>query len=300
MKTTTIVFIALAAGIAGVTGCAAAPAQQQDAPVAASAQGLTVDECATQQTNCFAQYPLFGLFTCPAQYAQCLATASNGIPAQVTAAITDAEDCAKRARACRIETPDRALGCTEDEATCIAAIVGAKLPPIVTGTAACAEDSVVCIRAAKSAADLATCSRTFQGCAFDQAVSALPPEVGTVVKDIGDCLGTLRTCTGSATSASAVTECSQDEISCVAGSFGVSLPQPPVAEAIHCAETAADCGLHATTPAAVRTCAASFTKCNADLATAQLTCAQKWTACLARNPFNFVGCTADFSVCTDG
>jgi hypothetical protein len=45
--------------------------------------------------------PLFGIFTCPAQYTQCVATATNGIPAQVAAAISDARDCRTQAVTCR-------------------------------------------------------------------------------------------------------------------------------------------------------------------------------------------------------
>lgn len=295
IKAIAFLTVVLAAGLAGC----AAPARHEE-PVSVTESGLTVQECATQRDSCFAKNPLFGLFTCPGQYAQCLVTASNGIPAQVTAAVRDAADCVDTERLCIQEDPTLAASCTADEAQCLATIANITLPPIVDGTAKCIDDDVACIRAAKSVADLAACADTFRGCAVDQAVSALPPAVGTVVRDVTDCLNTLGMCTADAGSASEITQCGQDEVSCVAGSLGVTLPQPPVADAIHCAETAASCVQKATTAAAVRTCAMNFTQCNAGIATTQLTCAQKWTACLARNPLNFLGCTADFSVCTDG
>src|SRR5258706_11990290 len=123
MKTKVVTLILLAACVAG---CAASV--EHDAPVATSADALTVQECATRRDTCFRQNPLFGLFTCPGQYAQCLATASNGIPAQVTSAITDTVACADAARACRVAaTPSQLPQCTADEAACIAAIVDARL-----------------------------------------------------------------------------------------------------------------------------------------------------------------------------
>jgi hypothetical protein len=284
---------------AGLAGCAAST-QQDAAPVAASSSALTVQECGTQRDTCLSRNFLLGIFICPAQYTQCVATASNGIPAQVTSAIQDVADCVETARLCRMEAPNQLATCAADQAACVAAIGNVRLPPIVDGTAMCVDQDVACIRAAKTVNDLATCGQTFQSCAVDQAVSALPPAVGTVVRDVTDCLTTLGMCTTEAASASAITQCGQDEVSCVADSLGVPLAQPPVAEAVRCAETAANCGQHATSAAAVRTCAANFTQCNADLAAGQLSCAQKWTACLGKNPLNFIGCAAEFASCTSG
>ena len=288
--------------IAAMTGCASPElASESESPTALASGALTLDQCQQQLDTCYARNALFGLFTCPGQYAQCLVTASDGIPAQVQSAVSDASDCARRAVDCRrgIETPEDALECTTQEAECVADIVGAQLPPVVTGTAECVESAVDCIQGSETARDLAGCGDTLRDCAVDQAVTVLPPEVVDVVTSINQCRDDVRDCTRAAENAADVTECSQDQIQCVAGSFGVTLVQPPVAEAVHCAETGAQCALDARRASDVRECAAEFTQCNAQLVREQLTCQQKWTACLAKNPFAFFDCAADLAICTD-
>jgi hypothetical protein len=290
---------ALALVVLAATVSCAAPMKDDAAP-AVSAETLTLQDCATNQNTCFAQNPLFGIFTCPAQYAQCVATATNGIPAQVAAAISDARDCRTQAAACRAKatTATAQLSCTTDEANCVAAIVNAHLPQVVTGEEDCVTSAEDCLLGALKPSDVATCGQNLESCSVDNVVSALPPEVGTVIRDIDTCASTLASCTRAATTASALTQCTQDNISCVAGSLGVTLVQPPVADAVHCAETATSCTQHATSAADVRACAQSFVQCNGGIVAQQLTCAEKWTRCV-NTTFNFLGCTIELSTCTD-
>src|SRR5262249_30134106 len=128
-------------GIASGAACSA-PVDGVDSRTGVSAEALTVSECQGQLDDCYAENPFFGLFTCPGQYTQCLVTASNGIPAQVQSAVSDARMCREQAVDCRkgIENPEDAIECTQKEAECVADIVGARLPPIVTGSAECVED----------------------------------------------------------------------------------------------------------------------------------------------------------------
>src|SRR5262245_14323813 len=85
---------------AALAGCAAAPVQDEG-PVEVSSSAVTREQCAMQRDTCLRRNPLFGLFTCPVQYTQCLATASDGVPAQVRSAIADAAACAQQAAMCR-------------------------------------------------------------------------------------------------------------------------------------------------------------------------------------------------------
>ena len=197
-------------------GCAAPVADE--APVTSTtAEALTLAECATQRDDCFRKYPFFGLFTCPAQYAQCTATASNGIPAQVTAAIGDAAECASEARSCRGAAEDAAdlLVCTREEAECVGAIIDASIPDVVTGTAECVEDAVECIGAAKSVSALASCAAELEACSVDELVEVLPPAVGEVVGDVAECTQHLDACNSDSSSPSELTACAEAYIVCV-------------------------------------------------------------------------------------
>jgi len=285
--------------LAATAGCAAA-SEPEVASVQGSENALTLQECSDQRDMCLRRNPLVGLLTCPLQYDQCALTASNGIPAEVTAAIGDTATCARAALRCRgsAESPADALKCTQTEASCIAGVLDANLPQIVTGTVGCVDDAVGCVNSSESAGDLAACTRTLEECARDQAVSALPPEVRDVVKDVNACVSGLNTCAGDASSPGELTGCAQKEAECVANSLGVT-PPPAVGAAVDCAETAVDCTLDATKASDVRECAAALVSCNAKIANpdAALTCEQQWTQCLVRDPFNFAQCGSKFNEC---
>jgi hypothetical protein len=287
------------------TSCAAPIQGDEEASVEASAEALTLQECATQRDTCFRNNPFFGFFTCPAQYTQCAASASNGLPAEVASAISDTAACTRAEATCVRAAEGNAakiLTCTQTEAQCIADVVDARLPQVVTGTIDCVDDAATCIRASETAGDLAGCGETFQDCAIDVAVDALPPAVGAVVEDVGQCLATLDSCTDAATTPAQVTACGQAEVRCVATALGVTLPNVPVAEAVQCAETAAQCALNAKTADAVRECGAQLVACNARLTDPNkpLTCQEKFTQCLVRNPLNFLGCSLQLATCQPG
>ena len=294
---TALVFAAVA-----TAGCAAAPVQDK-ASVEGSAEALTVQECATQRDTCIARNPLFGFFTCPVQYTQCVATASNGIPAEVTSAITDAQACASAQAKClrNANTAAKILACNTTEAQCVADIVDARLPPVVSGTVDCVQDAVACVRASETVNDVAGCGDTLEDCAVDQVVSTLPPEVGQAVTDTRACLDALDDCNIEASTPAQLTACAQTEIRCVATALGVTLPNVPVAEAVQCAEDAANCTSKARSVPDVRACAADLVECNQSIANgpAPLTCQQKWTQCLVANPFNFFQCAAELAACQD-
>ncbi|HKU38181.1 MAG TPA: hypothetical protein VJR89_08540, partial [Polyangiales bacterium] len=237
---------------AAAAGCAAADKPER-ADVQSSANAITLEECADQRDACLRRNPPIGLLICPIQYEQCVATASDGIPAVVTAAVRDTAMCAQTAVRCRVgaEAAEGALQCTQKEADCIADIIDANLPPIVTGTADCIDSAVGCVDDAKSAADLAKCRTTLEACARDEAISALPPEVGDAVKKVNACVSAVNTCTGDASSAGELSGCAQEEAECVAKALGAT-PPPRADAAVDCAEGAVNCTLDAREAADVR------------------------------------------------
>jgi hypothetical protein len=296
-------FASMIAGLMLLAASCAAPVEDSaaGAAVTQTSEALTLQECATQRDMCFRRYPIFGLFTCPAQYAQCTATASNGIPAQVTAAISDATECARDAASCRgdANTPAALLACTTEEAACVGAIIDAQIPEVVTGTAECLESAVGCITGSDSVSDLNTCATTLETCAINEVLSNIPPEVGVVVEDVAACTLALGDCTDAAATPSELTACSEDYVVCVGDGLGVDLPNVPVSEAMACAEDAASCTLDSSSLADIGACADGYVDCTTALVQQQLTCEQRFNQCLAQNPFNFLVCGAQLLTCRD-
>lgn len=273
----------------------------EEQAVQSNVDALTLAECAAQRTSCYQMYPFFGLFTCPAQYTQCVATASNGIPAQVTAAIADARDCVEQAIDCRGDADSAAdlLVCTAEEAECVGAIIDAAIPDVVTGTAECVQGAVECIEEAESVSDLAACAETLEQCAVEEVVAGLPPAVGEVVEDVADCAIDLEACTSDSSSPSELTACSEDYIRCTGEALGVTLEVPPVSEALACAEDAADCTFDADSLGDLDECGDGYLECLSDLAEEQLTCEQQFNQCMAGNPFAFIFCSIQLLGCQD-
>jgi hypothetical protein len=292
-------------GTSLVSGCAASTdGQGSPEQTGSSVQSLTLAQCATQRDACLTANPLFGLFTCPLQYTQCTATASNGLPAQVTNAISDAAACTSSDLECTnaATTAAQLAACATTEAECVGSIVQVHLPTVVTGTATCVQTSVSCINAAETVANLTTCANNLESCAVAQAQSVLPPAVGQVIGSVSTCETTLNSCITAAATPAAVTTCSQTAATCVADSVGVTLPTVSVTGVLNCAQTAANCALDAASVASVTACATALTSCAAaavgtTTAPPPQTCQQKWTACMAQNPLNFLGCGAQLATC---
>jgi hypothetical protein len=288
-------------------GCAAPDQEpsQSDDLTAGAQQDLTVSECGTQRDACFRKNPLFGLFTCPAQYTQCVATASNGIPGEVTAAIADAADCTSTYTQCVAKNPGGVAGCTAAQADCVATIVGVELPAVVDGTAGCVDDAVSCIDGSKRVSDLTNCAKDLSSCAVEQAASLVPPEVGEVIDGANQCRLDLNACVAAAETPVAIAQCTEDSATCVAQTLHVTLPNVPLDEVGDCADSATQCALDARKLSDITTCATNLTACAGKVigdttgVPKPLTCEQKWTACVAKNPFGFFSCGADLASCKD-
>lgn len=286
-----------------MSGCAAG-APETDS-IGVSEASLTTQECGTQRDTCVRQFGFLGALTiCPTQYTTCMATASNGLPAAVTDAVSDAADCTDTFATCTASatSPSQLAGCAEAQAQCVAGILDVEIPSVVTGTTECVEGGVDCINAADSVGDLTACGETLVDCAADQVVSVIPEEVTEVIEEVTDCTLALNACVQAATTPSQITACGEQEAVCVAGSLNVELPNVPVSEVVECTESAADCALAVESLSDVAECVEGLQSCAADVVASLetppvLDCGKVWTACMTRNPFNFLGCAAERRAC---
>lgn len=297
---------AVAVVVSSLVGCAASdqePAQGEQ--LGSQTSELTVADCDKQLEKCLNDYPVFGVFTCPAQHAQCALSAEDGVPAQVASTVASVAACRQTADKCIVATPTGAAGCRATQAQCVAAVVGVELPAIVDGTAACVDNVTKCIDGASRTETLAECGNSYSKCAIDQASTVLPPEVGQVIGDTNKCRITLDSCVVAAETPAAIADCNIANANCLAGALDIILPDVPVAEVLDCAEKAGDCAVAARSAADVTKCQDDLRLCNADIVGTvkvppQLTCEQKWTACIGRTPFGFITCGAEFAKCSDG
>jgi hypothetical protein len=298
----TMSFILIGASV--ITGCATG-VDPKGTPekTSTSIQSVTLADCASQRDACFANNPLIGVFVCPAQFTQCTLTANNGLPAQVNQAITDAAACNNADRECTAaaRTPAQVAACARTQAECVASIVQVPLPSIVTGTATCIQNTVRCINAAEAVADLTTCANDLSSCAVTQVQTVVPPAIGNTIGNINSCRTALNSCIVAATTPAQVRTCTQTEATCVASGLGITLPDVSIPGVVQCAQAAASCTLKATTVRSLAACANGLNSCTAEAGLPTpppLTCAQKWTACLAENPFNFPLCDSQLLTCT--
>jgi hypothetical protein len=299
----TISFILIGASV--ITGCATAvDSQGPPEKTSTSIQSVTLADCASQRDACFANNPLIGLFVCPAQYTQCTLTASNGLPAQVNQARTDAAACASADRECSVaaRTPLQRANCAATEAKCLASILQVHLPSVVTGTATCVADNISCINSAEQVSDLTTCANNLESCAVTQVQTVLPAPVGQIIGSVSSCQTALNSCISAAATPADVTTCSLTNANCVASGFGLTPPGNPAKGVIQCANAATNCALEATNIGTVDLCRRRLTSCIAEVVGSTppppMTCGQKWTACLAQNPFNFPLCDSQLLDCT--
>ena len=284
-------------------GCGEAP---QSPEAGASVQALAAEDCAAERDACFRENPLFGLLTCPPQFAECTAAAGRGIAREVAAAVAEVAACTRAAAGCVAESGsgEGSTNCAVAEAKCVASVVDVELPKIVEGTAACVDDAVDCVNSAESPADVSGCGIKLEGCALDQVKEVVPPEVTEVIDDVTKCTQALNGCIAEASSASDVTACTQGQVKCVASSLDVPVPNVPLAKAVECAEEATSCALDVGSPREVVQCAENLRKCAVEVVgetevPEQLSCEQKWTVCVGNDPLKFLQCAAELAGCKD-
>src|SRR6266567_1576704 len=111
-------------------GCGEAP----QAPAAsASVQALSAEDCVAQRDTCLRENPLFGLLSCPPQFAQCTAAAAEGVAKEVAAAASEVAACTRAAAECVVGSSrtEGADSCAVQEAKCVASVVDVELPKVV-------------------------------------------------------------------------------------------------------------------------------------------------------------------------
>jgi hypothetical protein len=292
--------------ICGVTLLAAGCAADVQAPeVGVTSQELTLAECTEQRDACFAVWGLLGILTCNAQYTTCAATADDGLPAEVSAAIAAATACQADRDACILDaqSPLDLAVCGEAHAICVADIVDVQLPTIVGDTAACVDTGVACILDSGSAGDLVGCAEGLSNCAIDAAsnvIDDVAPGVTDVIDATLACNEDGAACILSATTPAELTECGEQQALCIAGVLDTVLPVP-ASDALSCTEEAADCTIEARSFADLGACADGLASCTADLVSGVVDCSAQFTQCLFANPlFGFFTCPGEYQTCLAG
>ena len=277
------------------------------ATVSAQEGPTSLLQCQQQLQSCVLDTPLSQAFKCPTQFRDCTASVAMSVAAPVVSAISDAADCRRTELRCAADasTPPKAELCAEDQAQCVASIVGVELPGVVQGTTKCVDSATDCILFASSQADLAKCGTDLRSCAVDQLKSTLPESVGTVIDEIQTCDTQLRGCIGDSSTPSQLTTCNEKRLSCQAAAFGVELPELHGSDLIKCGEDAQQCGLHVSNGEDVVQCGTELRDCVGGVAgqvgKEVLTCEQKWTACIRENPTpgGFFSCGGQIAGCRD-
>jgi hypothetical protein len=264
-------------------------------------------QCQQDLQRCVLDTPLSEAFQCPAKFRDCAAVVAVNVAAPLVSAISDAADCTRTELRCTADasTPPKAALCAEDQAQCVASIVGVELPGVVEGTTKCVDTATDCILFASSPADLAKCGADLRSCAVDQLESTLPESVATVIDEVQTCDDQLRGCIEDSSAPSELTACNEKRLTCQAGAFGVELPELHGSDLVKCGEDAQQCGLHVGNGEDVVQCGMQLRDCVAGVAgqvgKEALTCEQKWTACIRENPTpgGFFYCGAQIAGCTD-
>lgn len=301
MKNLSLAFAACV--LAVLSGCTQVTTTEPE--VGVSTEALTLAECGKQRDACIAKNGLFGLLTCNAQYTTCSATASNGVPAQVTEAAAAAAECTTNLDDCVLAAtkPSELAACAEEQAACVADIVNVtlpaldlSLPPVVSGAGDCADAGIDCIQAAKAVTDLTACGETLADCAADVV------ETGTAIDDVVECGLSLDDCVAAATTPTALAKCGEEQALCVTTALEVPLPNVPVSDVVNCAETAADCTLAAESIGDVLDCTEALADCSQAVADSidapkVVDCQAQWTVCMFQNPFGFKKCGDELRIC---
>lgn len=264
-------------------------------------------QCAAQLEQCVLTTPVVTSFVCPAEFQACTARVAAGAATTVIAAIGDAVECQRVELGCRAEatTAPKVALCAEERAQCLASIVGIELPAIVEGTTECVDTATDCVLDATEPGDIAACGNELRGCAIEQVRSVVPEGVGEVIDAVEECRDNLGLCIGDAGAPSKILECNEYRLMCVADVFGVDLPELHGSDFLSCGEQAQACGFDVSSPADVAACRRELASCVGQVAgeviEQQLTCEQKWTACLRENPTlaGFPICAAQIVGCVD-
>lgn len=277
------------------------------ATVSADEGPTSLLQCQTALQRCVLDTPLSQAFKCPTQFRDCTTQVAASVAAPLVSAISDAADCTRTELRCTADasTAPKAALCAEDQAQCVASIVGVELPGVVEGTTKCVDTATDCILFASSQDDLAKCGTDLRSCAVGQLESTLPESVATVIDDVQKCDTDLRGCIEEASAPSELTACNEKRLSCQASAFGVDLPELHGSDLIKCGEDAQQCGLHVGNAEDVVTCGMELRDCVGGVAgqvgKEVLTCEQKWTACIGENPTpgGFFYCGGQIAGCTD-
>jgi hypothetical protein len=305
-----------------MVGCAApdqAPSESDESIGSTSLQ-LSKEVCQERKDECSKSNPLFGWFTCPAVYEQCIRTPEvvDEVGGEIAKDIAAARKCNEDFIDCQGDASgvEERLACVADRAECIAEIVQANLPPIVTGTAECVEAAAGCIADASRPSELLACGEDLTGCAVNEAASAagqaaevvgevIEEAVGPVLTDVNECREAYVGCVDAANNAAELAACGTKNAVCVADALGLDAAADlasSAADAAQCAQEATECTFDSRTGRELGGCADDLQECLGDVVedSAVLSCTQKFNKCMAENPlFGVFVCFAEAQSCQD-
>jgi hypothetical protein len=228
--------------------------------------------------------------------------AEDGAPQPVVMAAAQAAACARTELDCANAAPgdkERAA-CVDAEAQCVAALIGAKLPQVSLANSACVEQALDCIDRAQASEQLPSCGGNLQSCADAVALAAMPPAVSQAVGEVSECRNALDACVIAAKKPEEIPACSEQESRCVAQGLQVPVPDNvPPGNLIDCAAVAVVCTLAATNLDSLDSCTRAFDRCVVGDARQPLTCAERWTQCVADQPLLLPICSLELLGCQD-
>jgi hypothetical protein len=267
----------------------------------------TLTQCAADLEYCVVTTPFVTSFICPAEFQLCTARLAVRAAEVVVSAIDAAVECQRVEIGCLASatTAPKVALCAEDRAQCVASIVGIELPHVIEGTTQCIDSATDCILASNEPGDVAACGSSLRSCAVEQVKTVVPPTVVEVIDGVEACRKNLGYCINDAGSPSKIAECNEFRLACVANVFGVALPELHGSDLLQCGEQAQACGFEVSGPGDVAQCARQLGGCVGSVAgeviEEQLTCEQKWTACMRENPTlgGFYICAGEVIGCVD-
>jgi hypothetical protein len=311
-----------AVACSSVLGCAA-PDQgpsENDESVGSASSELSEEVCAEQRDECLENSPFFGWFTCPAVYEQCKNTPEvvGEVVEGIAENIADARKCNEEFVECQdgASGVEERLACVADRADCIAAIVKADLPPVVTGTVECLDATVECLNDANLPSDVLACGEDLTGCAVEEAAAAagqaaevvgevIEETVGPVLTDVNACREAYVDCVDAANNAAELAACGTKNAVCVGDALGLDAVTDlasSAADAAGCGAKATECTFDSRTGRELGGCADDLRECLGDVVedSEVLSCTQKFNKCMTENPlFGIIVCFAEAQSCQE-
>lgn len=127
----------------------------------------TLADCEADYVQCFESAGFFGYFFCPQQYNQCAREVRSRLPAEVTQALDQVDNCQRINAVCRTAAEgdsEQLSYCWREQNVCIMDAFGIQPPPEGPKDALCIQDATRCLQASRTSDELGECGRSLQAC----------------------------------------------------------------------------------------------------------------------------------------